>query len=312
MQRIIALDRYAAEHHEECRKLPKSSHLDRKQSSTAEHHGGYAHLHHRGSVNGGLSCAFTVTRVHAMPRAQRNTLILRHEVVQHLSSTVRPATSIGSQCHAVVIRLDEIGAFERVSDMLKTSADTLALESLPDPLGWGGSAIVPWGHPNGGGRISGAVTLARAGRNGVYFRAGTDLCDSMRDVFMTTRYLRGIAAPWTSRRDHDCGCLMVTDTRAVTTDDAVDTDGQLELMRRVLRRTSFRRTLSAAARGYGVSRARRRRAADFADANQRRLCNAAHARGYQAGDEHRSSVAAGAAPAGRRPTAVAATAQRTA
>ncbi|MES2095296.1 MAG: hypothetical protein V4459_00910 [Pseudomonadota bacterium] len=134
-------------------------------------------------------------------------------------------------------RLDEITAPDVQSENDgERVIDVRAIESLPDPTGWGGRAIVPWGHPQAGGMLSRHVEPVRAGRTGWYLQYQGELYDTVRDAFVAARLNKPVAAPWTTTRQvHACGCLTVAAPRHVAVEGTVDVEAQLELMRQVLK-----------------------------------------------------------------------------
>jgi hypothetical protein len=174
-----------------------------------------------------------------MPSAPRNPHASRHAVAGRVSRAAAPSPpTVEAQCRAVVARLEEIAAPDADSGDGEQGAsiDVRALDSLPDPTGWGGRAIVPWGHPQAGGELSRHVQPVRAGRAGWYLQYNSALFDTVRDAFFAARLNNPISAPWTTtRRVHGCGCLTVAETRHVAIEGTIDVDAQLELMRGTLK-----------------------------------------------------------------------------
>jgi len=179
-----------------------------------------------------------------MPSAppKTNTHSLRHAAANRTARIAAllpaPPPSIDAQCAAVVARLAEITAtnVEEDDQDRGKAVDARALESLPDPLGWGGRAILPWGAPGCGGHLSRGVKPVRAGRDGWYLQYDGVLYDGVRDAFVAARLNRPMSAPWAGRMPaHRCGCITVAAPRQVTAEQPVDIDGQLELLRGTLR-----------------------------------------------------------------------------
>jgi hypothetical protein len=83
-----------------------------------------------------------------MPDAPRNKHESHHAGTGRISRAAAPfPPTVESQCRAAVARFEKITAPGAESDDGEhgASIDFRALDSLPDPTGWGGRAIVPWG-----------------------------------------------------------------------------------------------------------------------------------------------------------------------
>ena len=178
-----------------------------------------------------------------MPSTQRNSHDLRPAITNRISlAAAPPVPSVEAQCQAVVARLEQITAsdIEHDDEGQGTIIDVRALESLPDPTGWGGRAIVPWGHPHAGGMLSQDIKPVRAGRTGSYLQYSGGLYDTVRDAFVAARLNKPVSAPWTTTRQvHGCGCLTVATARNVAIEGTIDVEGQLELMRQVLKHVAL-------------------------------------------------------------------------
>ncbi len=178
-----------------------------------------------------------------MPRQRRSLHNLRHAAASRVTLAAAPsAPSIEDQCEAVVARLKEITGLdgEHESDGEAERVDVRALEHLPDPTGWGGRAIVPWGHPHSGGMLSRQIASVRAGRTGWYLQYAGTLYDTIRDAFVAARLNKPVSAPWTmARQVHTCGCLTIAEARHVAIEGSIDVDGQLELLRGVLKHVAL-------------------------------------------------------------------------
>ena len=178
-----------------------------------------------------------------MPSAASLPHGFRHAAASRITRAAAAAPpTVEAQCRAVVARLEELAAPEadENDDNHATGADIRAIESLPDPLGWGGRAIVPWGHPCCGGMLSRDIVPVRAGRTGWYLQHDGVLYDTIRDAFAASRLSHPASAPWTTTRGrHDCGCLTVAAARHEAIKGSIDVDAQLELMRQVLRHVAL-------------------------------------------------------------------------
>jgi hypothetical protein len=178
-----------------------------------------------------------------MPTAPRNSHAVRHAPAGRISRVVPPPVpSTEAQCRAVVARLDEITApdTDPAGDVPGARADVRAIASLPDPTGWGGRAIVPWGHPQAGGQLSRNVEAVRAGRSGWYLQYNGALYDTVRDAFVAARLNKPVSVPWPiNRQVHDCGCLTAPEARPVAIEGTIDVDAQLELMRGALKHVAL-------------------------------------------------------------------------